>query len=338
VTLDWAARISTGTPWPDRADCPIGNSVVLSAEDAIGDTIRPRLEAAGADLQRVHVVEGVKGERLRAPSLPADVDALEALVTDLGAVFVVVDVLAAYLHRSVDSYRDQDVRGALMPLAEMAARTGATVLALRHLSKSGGTNAVYRGGGSIGIIGAARAAMLVGPDPEDEARRILAMTKSNLAAMAPSLAYRLVPSEYGVARVNWEGATDHKAADLLETGGQELGGRDEAEAFLTDLLANGPVAAREVKRLARDAGIAERTLDRARERIGAVTKRSGFGAGAKYHWELAGTCSPPDVPCSPCSPASERGVHGAHEAHMASMDDLGAWCSDSDLDELGEVS
>jgi RecA-family ATPase len=323
VTLDWAARLSTGTLWPDGEAAPFCNTVILSAEDAIGDTIRPRLEAAGADLERVHVVEGVKDDRLRAPSFPADVDALETLVKEKAAAFVVIDVLAAYLHRSVDSYRDQDVRGALMPLAEMAARTGATVLALRHLSKSGGTNAVYRGGGSIGIIGAARAAMLVGADPDDEARRILAMTKSNLAAMAPALAYRLVPTEHRVARVSWEGATEHKAADLLEpTGTESRTARSDAEAFLDDLLADGPVSARDVKRFAREAGIKARTLDRARQSIGAVSKRSGFGAGAEYHWELVGSSSPP---CSPCSPPSEPGVYGAHEASMA---DLGAWTSD----------
>src|SRR5262249_61214174 len=115
------------------------------------------------------------------------------LVRRVCARLVVVDVLAAYLSGQVDSYRDADVRRALHPLARLAEETGSVVLVLRHLSKSGGTNALYRGGGSIGIIGAARVGLLAAIDPEDDGRRVLAVTKSNLAAIPSALAYRLAP-------------------------------------------------------------------------------------------------------------------------------------------------
>jgi putative DNA primase/helicase len=290
LTLDFASRVSTGTPWPDQVPCPAGAVVVMSAEDAVGDTIRPRLEAVDADLDRVHVIEGVHdNDRLRSFTIPGDLARLEGLTTEVGALLVVVDVLAAYLHGSVDSYRDQDVRGALMPLAQLAGRTGATVVVLRHLSKGGGANAVYRGGGSIGIIGAARAGMLVAADPEDDSRRILAMTKSNLAAMPPALAYRLVNDELrGVARVQWDGATTYQAADLLGmTGPEERSAIAEACEVLTDLLAHGPLPQAEVKAATERAGASWATVRRAKDRLRVRSLKVGRpGEPGEWRWAL----------------------------------------------------
>ena len=105
------------------------------------------------------------------PQLPLDVVRLEALVNELDAALVVVDVLAAYLGERVDSHHDNDVRRALAPLAKMAERTGAAVVVLRHLNKGGGAKAMYRGGGSIGISGQARSILLTGLDPNDDTKR-----------------------------------------------------------------------------------------------------------------------------------------------------------------------
>jgi hypothetical protein len=98
----------------------------------------------------------------------------------------------------------------------LAERTGAAILIVRHMNKGQGGSALYRGSGSIGIVGAARAGLLVAPDPADDGRRIVAMTKSNLAKEPPAFAYRLVEDDlYGCARVVWDGTTNHTAADLL---------------------------------------------------------------------------------------------------------------------------
>jgi AAA domain len=293
VTLTITAKVTTGSPFPDGTRPEPADVILLSAEDEIGDTIRPRLEAAGADLDRCWVLPDVReeGEPPRPPEIPLDLDRLEAMIKDRGAALLVVDPLMAFLSGAVDAHRDQDVRRALASMAYMAARTGAAVLIVRHMNKSGGASPLYRGGGSIGIIGAARAGLLAAPDPDDDGRRILAVTKSNLAAMPEALAYRLVTEEqYGVARVIWDGATGHKAADLLRLPARDdqddAPARHEAEEVLRELLAEGPVPAKRVKALARDAGIAERTLDRARHAIGAVTKREGFGPGSRWLWEL----------------------------------------------------
>lgn len=178
LTTDLAARISTGTPLPGGTRTVPAAVVLLSAEDGVGDTIRPRLEAAGADTTRVFVFDSVLDAEgtPRPPSIPGDIPYVEALVTEKGAVLVVIDPLMAFLGAGVDAHRDQDVRRALHSLAAVAERTGAAIVIVRHLNKSGGPQAIYRGGGSIGIIGAARSGLLVASDPDDDTRRIVAVT------------------------------------------------------------------------------------------------------------------------------------------------------------------
>jgi hypothetical protein len=293
LSLDLAARVSTGKPWPDGTDnAEAGHVLLLSAEDGAADTIRPRLDAAGADVSRVHLLTGVPvkdddGNIVEVPpSLPRDVPHLRKLVERLGVRLVVVDVLMAYLSSGTDSYRDQDVRGALAPLARMAEETGCCVLLIRHLSKTGGTHALYRGGGSIGIVGAARAAYLVGRDPDDDGRRVMACTKSNLAAEPPTLAYRLVDSsEHGCARVEWEsGPVKLTAADLLRLADPDE--RTEAraiDAWLVEALRNGPQPSRQVMADAEAQGWSKTSTMNARKRLGVVPHKDGMAGG----WTLS---------------------------------------------------
>lgn len=288
ITADLAARLTTGKPMPDGTPGPSGGPVkvlLLSAEDGVADTIRPRLEAAGADLELVLVHDDSEG----LLSLPGDVEALEALVVAKGIGLVIIDPLSAYIGGKHDVYKEQDVRQVTTPLAKMAERTGVAFLGIRHLTKGGGPNAKYRGGGSIGIIGAARVALMVGIDPDDPSRRVLAVTKCNLAPEAPSLAYRIASAERS-SLVQWEGVTGHRADDLVATPTEDTpGARTAAERFLTDALAEGPLPAAEVKRRATEAGIAESALHRARPKVGVDTQRKGYGGGSV--WELQSSVS-----------------------------------------------
>ncbi len=265
LMMDLAARLSTASPMPDGYRPTVATNVVLlSAEDAADDTIRPRLDAAGGDPARVVIFDGVWKPRdeeraddmvMRPPSLPIDLDRLETLVRTEKAGLVAVDVLNAFLSAKVDGHRDQDIRTALMPLARLAEATGACVAVLRHLNKSGGGNPLYRGGGSIGIIAAARVGLLAAPDPDDESRRILAVSKSNLAAPAPALAYRLVGSpEHCCARVQWDGPTDHRAADLLTIRQPDDEDGVDASDVLVGILSDGPRWVKEVLDEAATAG------------------------------------------------------------------------------------
>jgi AAA domain len=268
VVADLAARITVGKPMPDGSGGGDPRAVVLaSAEDGLADTIRPRLELAGADLTRVAVIEAVElPEGRTAPlELPGDLEALEAVV--------------------------RDVRRALHPVKDMAERTGAAILVVRHLRKAATDSAVQRGGGSIGIIGAARVGLMVARDPADPGRRILAVTKSNVGAIPPAMAYRLLPDDkLGVAAVAWEGPTDHRADDLLSAPvDRPAPKRELAEGLLRELLADGPRPRSDIEEAAEEAGVGWRTVEATKAELGVYDERrpepGKRGRGASW-WRL----------------------------------------------------
>jgi archaellum biogenesis ATPase FlaH len=293
LTLDLVARVTRGWAMPGQppslASKPRGG-VVLSAEDDLARTILPRLIAAGADVHRVAVVALREHGTTREPVICLeDLSAVEQAIAEVDAAILVIDPLVAFLSDTVNANRDQDVRRSLSLLADLAERTGTAVVAVRHLRKSGADNPIYRGGGSIGIIGAAREGLLVARDPDDPTRerRIIAVTKSNLGPLPSSLAFTVVvaPGE-SHPNIAWQGETTHQAADLLATVDEdERGASDEAEDFLRELLAAGSVPAREVQREARAAGIAPRTLERAKGRLGVKSTRPD-GFTGPWFWTL----------------------------------------------------
>src|SRR5829696_8187606 len=289
VTVDLSARASAGKAFPDGAECEPVGVVLLSAEDGLADTIRPRLDAAGADTSKILALATVPDENGhdRLLSIPEDLEFIEKGIRRVGARLVVVDPLMAFLSSETNSHRDQDIRRALAPLAGLAERTGTAVLVVRHLNKASANNPLYRGGGSIGIIGAARMAFVVGKDPQDENRRVLASTKNNLAMPPASLVFGLEEAESSTVRVNWLGSSEVSAKDLLATpqDHEHADARGEAVEFLNDVLVDGPVAASQVKEEAEDAGISERTLARAKKVVGVMSYREGeTGERGKGQW------------------------------------------------------
>jgi AAA domain len=305
VSLDIAARVSTGSPMPDGSAGAKGAVLILSAEDGLADTIRPRIDAASGDPAQIIAMTGITYATedgvtaTRPPQIPRDLAAVEQTVREHRVALVIVDVLMAYLGGDVNSHHDQDIRRALHPLAAMAERCACCVLVLRHLNKSSGASAVYRGGGSIGIIGAARAGFMCGTDPEDESRRVLAPVKVNLSAEPPALAYQLVPDELrGCVRIRWLGESGRKAWELLsdQGGDDERGQQAEAAEWLTGYLTDhgGEDRAGEIIKAAGRDGIAARTLQRARSKAGVITGHPTFGGG--WVWRFAASKAPPKAP------------------------------------------
>jgi hypothetical protein len=285
LALDLAARVTRGASMPDDSSGMDGGVVILTAEDGLGDTVRPRLEAAGGDPTRVLALQTIgTGDDERPVSL-ADLQALEQAIRRVKAKLVIVDPVMAFLGAQTDSYRDQDVRRCLAPLASLAETTGAAFLIIRHLNKAAGGNPMYRGGGSIGIIGAARSGLLVSRDPDDESRRVLASTKSNLSKPPGSLSFALEDRAEAV-RIKWLGASRHSAITLLSepVNDQDPAALDEAKDFLRVQLADGPFPARELKRLGRVAGISEKTLDRAKGALGIRPRKVGQPGSSIQGW------------------------------------------------------
>jgi hypothetical protein len=277
LALSLAAAISQGDPLPGETErAPARDVLVFSGEDDIGDTLRPRLEAAGANLRRV-VFEDLRDPDGVPFMLPRDLAALEQAVIDHDAALVIIDPVMSYLDPDVDSHKDQSVRSALMPLAAMCQRTGVAVLLLRHLNKDSSKSAIYRGGGSIAFTGVARLVLLVANDPDDPGACILARSKGNLGRPPPSLRYQIGSGSNDCGVVLWGGESEHTSATLLapEKPGPKPDTLEVAKRFVGDLLAAGPKLRRDVVASAKSVNLSERTVDRAGTALNVVSEPKG---------------------------------------------------------------
>jgi hypothetical protein len=290
VSLAITTAVTLGVPLPgetgrrDPADV-----LLLSAEDSPSHTIRPRLEAMGADLRRVHILDGVRrpdGQivpiHLADPGHRAQLrEAMEAIRPRM----VIIDPVTAYL-ADTDTHRDADVRTVLAPLADLAAEYDCAIVYVMHLRKGSADRAIYRAGGSIAFIGAARSALLVGRDPDDPSRRAVAHIKSNLSPLAPTVGFDIVGGRFW-----WVGEVDLTADRMLApaAGEEERTALAEAVEWLREYLAEGPRPAPEVYRDGRRAGHAERTIRRAAAAAKIKKNREGFGRGSVVTWSLPHT-------------------------------------------------
>ncbi|MEW6357950.1 MAG: AAA family ATPase [Planctomycetota bacterium] len=317
LTLDMAARVSRGRPWPDHPGAPgeRGAVILLSAEDDAPDTIRPRLDAAEADVTRIFLLEAVTkldgegGTARRMFCLQADLPELErAIERESDVRLVVVDPISAYLG-GADSHKNADIRGLLAPLSDLAARHKIALVAVSHFNKASGASPMYRTMGSLAFTAAARAVWCVSREKDNPERRLLLPIKNNLAKDGTGLAYSLQesPDHPGVAVVAWEPepvtVTAEEALRNESEGERGDSPIEDAEAWLREALSDGPLPSKDVLRIARENGHSERTLRRAKKAVGIVVYRDGFGAGATWYWRLPGAedcqkredCHTPDV-------------------------------------------
>lgn len=303
VTLSLAATVTIGGTWPDgtKYNTP-GNVLIISIEDDPSDTIKPRLEACGADMNRIFILEAVldtnyKGKKTkRSFNLQDDIIRLESLITQIGGTdLIIIDPISAYVGKS-DSYKNSDVRALLGPLSDLAARHDSAVIAVSHLAKSG-ANAINKFSGSLGFIAAARAGFLIAKDPKDNNRRLFLPVKNNIGSDATGFAYHIHPvtlaSGIETSRVLWEPETVSVTADQavvgLSANPEENSLLDEAKEFLREHLERGQVEAQIIFRDARCAGISETTLRRAKAMLGIKPKK--IPHSGKWHWKLPDSTS-----------------------------------------------
>jgi putative DNA primase/helicase len=275
LTVDLTARWTSGQAMPDgqshEGPWPV---VMITAEDDPEDTVVPRLVAAGADLKLVRLVDhGVRVDK--AFNVSTDAGALCQVVRETGAKVIVVDPLMAMLDTGTDSNTDASVRQGLYPLYRVAKDTGAAVIVVRHLNKGEGRKAIYRGGGSIAFIGAARAAYTVGRDPENLERRVIACVKMNIAKEPPSLSYSI---EYGTKGpyLEWHGIVEADAQEILD--GSHNPRAVEILEFLNSVVENGePLSWSAIVAAGRKEGYTEGQLrgQRGRSRLVKIVGGSG---------------------------------------------------------------
>ncbi len=286
LTCALATAVSRGSALPGDVAREPADVLLLSAEDSAEDTIRPRCEAMGADLARVRVVQAVRRNgKAGFFSLADDLEALERELDQHPAALLVVDPVDAYVGLATDTHRAAAIRSLLGPLAAVADRTEAAVVAVQHLTKGGRDRAIYRPQGSIGYVAAARTALLVAADPDDPTSpvRHVAGLKSNLGPLADGIAFTLEGGRFG-----WLPDRDGRTADQLLTvaaAGEDGGALAEAQEVLREVLADGAVAAKRAAAEVMEAvGCSLRTVKSAKAALGVVSVKGGMGSG--WSWSL----------------------------------------------------
>lgn len=261
--------------------------ILLSAEDDAEDTIRPRLEAVGADLDRVEI--------FTEPNLSAA--ELGKVCDELGDVaLITIDPVSAYMPAGVNSWKGQDVRLALEPVRQLAAARRIAVVLIQHVNRRSDGDALSRIADSQGIPQLARSVMIWGPDPSDPegdrgSSKVLTRVKGNLTRNdGTSATFMIVEREVtgGIrAPALVQGADARVTADDVIADQETRTARDEACDWLLATLVDGPVAAKEVLRKARDEGIAERTLRRASKTLNVlVEQHRGDKSITGWTWSL----------------------------------------------------
>ena len=308
MTLDIAARVSLGGPWPDADSgrAPLGNVLLVSAEDGLADTIRPRLDLLGADVGKVHAIATTlkQDDKVVSLSLADHLEPLERAIVEYQAVLLIIDPILAFTCKKADTYKSSDVRAVLAPLAAMAERTNCAILSVLHLNKrSPEGNSIYRMTASLDFTAAARSALVVGKHPDNPEHRVMAPVKSNLSAPPPSLAFHFTEDGY----FTWDGEVDFDANSILSApDSEERTARDDAKKFLRDVLSDGSIPAKDVIEDGRQCGYNETTLRRAAKDIGVESARVG-GIGKKGSWEWY---LPKDAPV-------QKGDHLSKSDHLS---------------------
>ena len=257
------AALTRGDPLPEceQAAEPM-NVIYQTAEDGLADTIKPRLESAGADCTRVLVIDEGKRELTLCDAR------LEEAIRRTAAKLIVLDPLQAYLGSDVDMHRANEVRPVLKRLSLMAERTQCAVILIGHMNKAQGLKSGYRGLGSIDFRASARSVLIVGRLKSGDTLRIVAQDKNSLAPEGAAIAFELHP-EHGF---QWKGFCDATVDNILNGTGQvqtkTMQMEDELRRFLTQ-----PRPAEEVLALAKQLGISERTLKIAKRNLGILSER-----------------------------------------------------------------
>lgn len=317
-TIDASARTSVGHPWfgLEYEAPPPADVLLISCEDDFADTVVPRLIAAGADLARIEKVDGItRADGKAAPFGLAHYEALEAHLQANDRIgLVVIDPAGAYVGRTgVDDHRNSELTALLAPLAELAGRRNVTIILVCHVNKGLNTKAVHRIMGGVGYVNSARAVFVLGPDPDDEDRRLIVRAKGNCGPQPPGRAFRMAPIAPEqkdaiwqttlldhlavedkalllgqMMAVRWEkGSVDTSADDVLGRGGRRSKGPtkiEQAGDWLVKLLGEGPRISEDIFAEGQKAGFTKDNLYKAKQAREIKAKPTGYQGD--FRWGL----------------------------------------------------
>ena len=259
LALCLCAACTNRKPFPLMPEHEPFNVIYQTAEDGLGDTVKPRLMEAEADLDRVLVIDESKQE------LSLSDERIEKAIRQNGARLIILDPIQAYVGEKTDMNKANEIRPIFRRLAEVAERTACAVILIGHLNKAAGGQSAYRGLGSIDFRAAARSVLLIGRVKREPNIRVIVHDKSSLAPEGKPMAFCLDP-ETGF---EWVGEYDITADELLSgAGGNTATKTEQAETLILDLLADeNERTSEEVMKAAAEVGISERTLKTARRNL-----------------------------------------------------------------------
>lgn len=296
LLISLIATITTGGRWPDGSRCSEpGNALIWSSEDDPADTLVPRLAAAGADLNRVHIIQGrINAQGEADPFDPAnDIALLRATANEIGGVsLLMLDPIVSAVKG--DMHKANDVRRALQGVVDFAEQNLCAVVGISHFAKGGaGSSPADRVIGSQAFSALART-VLVAAKQEGTDMRVLARAKSNIGTDEGGVSYTIEPCDIGdgieTTRVRWgdviEGSAREILGDAEACDEERLDDSDNPAEALRRILSTGPLTSNEAKRLMTGNGYTQKQIRKAREDLSVTTARAGFGADTVSTWSL----------------------------------------------------
>jgi hypothetical protein len=305
ISADMIARATSGSAWPcNEGIAPKGSVIWFTAEDDIEDTIIPRLVAAGADLDRVHIVRMTRNPdgSERMFNLITDLPLLKTKIDEIDdVVLVIIDPMSAYLGvGKINNASTTDVRGVLAPLTKLAEEKLLAIVGIMHFNKKADvTNAMLRIADSLAYVAAARHVYVVVDDAENDKARLFVKAKNNLAPDKHALRFLVGVEKVGhdeelaediwAPRVLWD--SEHVKVTATQAMEAEAArgsctARREAEEFLRSRLALGPMLRDELLDEAEAEGIAKRTLERAKQALGIKARKERGKVDGRWCWEV----------------------------------------------------
>ena len=335
IALALAAILSKGGQWPDGSQASPGNIIIWSGEDDPKDTLVPRLLAMGADMTRMHFVANTIAQGESRPFDPArDMATLTLQAADIGDVrLLIVDPVVSAV--AGDTHKNGETRRALQPLVDLGATLDCAVLGISHYSKgTQGRDPLERVTGSLAFGALARVVWGTAKGAEEGQLRRLVRAKSNIGPDGGGFEYDLEQIEVNehpgliASRVIWHGAIEGGARELLaeaETIEGEPNQLSDTTQWLQVLIAEegGQLDKRDIMKLARENGFAERTVQRAREKLGVTVAMSGFGKEKRSIWSIPKSASPAICAnrANECQP-EKHGTHGMNGEIAESSEDF----------------
>ncbi len=271
--LNVASQLSKGCGFDENMKIDEAIKVIYqTAEDGLSDTVKPRLEKAGADCENILVID--ESDK----SLSMIDERLEEALIRTNAKMLILDPIQAYLGGGMDMNRANEARDMTKKLGALAEKYHCAIILIGHMNKASGNKAAYRGMGSIDFFAVARSVLLVGRIEGENDLRAVIQIKNNLAEFGHPKAFRL--SEDGF---DWIGDYDITADEVLGGIAPKANKFEQAKQLLRDLAEiQDSISSNEVIGLADEMGISKRTLDNAKKDMGIKARK----INNSWYWEL----------------------------------------------------